>query len=152
MKKDFISKMTTEIVKNHDQIFVETLAVANLIKNHKLAKSLADVSLGRIRVELKYKCEWNDRDFIMIDRFYPSSKTCSSCGWIKEDLTLADRSWTCQSCSVHHDRDINAAKNILAEGLKQMSGCGTQSDNKEKQVEASSLEESVKPDKLKRQD
>jgi putative transposase len=149
MRKDFISKITTEIVKNHDTLCAEDLAVANLIKNHKLAKSLADVSLGRIRTELKYKCAWHDRVYIEIDRFYPSSKTCSGCGWIKQDLTLADRSWTCQSCGAHHDRDINAAKNILAEGLKIMSGCGTQSEGKPKQVEASSLEESAKPDKPK---
>jgi len=149
MRKDFISKITTEIVKNHDRLFVEDLAVANLIKNHKLAKSLADVSLGRIRTELKYKCAWHDRVHIEIDRFYPSSKTCSGCGWIKQDLTSADRSWTCQSCGAHHDRDINAAKNILAEGLKIISGCGTQSEGKPKQVEVSSLEESVKPDKPK---
>ncbi|WP_460432490.1 RNA-guided endonuclease InsQ/TnpB family protein, partial [Arachidicoccus ginsenosidivorans] len=75
MRKDFISKITTEIVKNHDILCAEDLAVANLIKNHNLAKSLADVSLGRIRTELKYKCAWHDRVYIEIDRFYPSSKT-----------------------------------------------------------------------------
>ena len=119
----------------------------NLMKNHHLAKSFADVSLGRIRTQLKYKSEWNDRTFVMVGRFFPSSKTCSSCGTVKTDLTLADRTWTCASCNTTHDRDINAAKNILAEGLKQMSECGTHRDNKQKRGESSSLEEAVNPEK-----
>ena len=120
--------MTTQVIKNHDLLAVEDLGVTNMLKNHKLAKSIADVSMGTILTQLKYKSEWHNRDYIEVDRFFASSKFCSSCGYKKEDLSLKDRSWTCPSCLTAHDRDINAAKNILAEGLRKKSGCGTQSD------------------------
>jgi len=150
LRNDHIAKMTTEIVKNHDLIAVEDLAVKNMIRNHHLAKSLADVSLGRIRTQLKYKSQWHDRTFVMVGRFYASSKICSACDWKKEDLTLSDRSWICPACGTHHDRDVNAARNILREGLKIMSECGMHPDKKQKQEEASSMEESMNPEELMR--
>ena len=128
VRHDHNNKMTTQVIKSHDLLAVEDLGVTNMLKNHKLAKSIADVSMGTILKQLKYKSEWHNRDYIEVDRFFASSKLCSSCGYKKEDLSLKDRSWTCPSCLTAHDRDINAAKNILAEGLRKKSGCGTQSD------------------------
>jgi len=96
---------------------------------------------------LEYKSKWNDKTIIKIDRFFPSSKMCSNCGWINQDLTLKDREWTCPSCDETHDRDFNAAKNILKQGLKILSsGSGIESDVKQKQVEALSLDEFMKPE------
>jgi len=146
VRKDYLHKVSTEIVKNHDIISVEDLAVKNIMKNHKLAQSLSDVSLSSFYAMLEYKCEWNDKQFVKIDRFFPSSKTCSNCGWINGDLTLNIREWECPSCREKLDRDFNASKNILKQGLKILSGSGTESDIKQKQVEALSLDESMKPE------
>lgn len=143
IRKDYLHKVSTEIVKNHDLISVEDLAVKNIMKNHCLAQAMSDVSLGTFYTMLEYKANWNDRQFVKIDRFFPSSKTCSSCGWIKQDLTLAIREWTCESCGEIHDRDVNAAKNILKQGINILSGCGIQSDTKQKQGEALLLGESA---------
>ena len=146
IRKDYLHKVSTEIVKNHDIISVENLAVKNIMKNHNLAQSMSDVGLGTFYFMLEYKCEWNDKQFVRIDRFFPSSKTCHNCGWINQDLTLKDREWTCPSCREKHNRDFNASKNILKQGLKILSGSGTDSDIKQKQVEALSLDESMKPE------
>jgi len=146
IRKDYLHKVSTEIVKNHDIISVEDLAVKNIMKNHKLAQAMSDVSLGTFYSMLEYKCSWNDKQFVKIDRFFPSSKTCSNCGWINQDLTLKIREWECPSCREKHDRDLNASKNILKQGLKILSGLGTNSDTKQKQVESSSLEEAMKPE------
>ena len=152
VRRNYLHQVSTEIVKNHDIISVEDLAVKNLMKNHRLSQSFSDVALGDFYSMLEYKCEWNDKQFIKIDRFYPSSKTCSCCGYIKKDLTLADRDWRCVDCGTNHDRDINAAKNILSEGLKIKSGFGMQSDLKQKQGEALlQLDESMKPENYKTQ-
>ena len=128
IRHDHNNKMTTQVVKNHDFLAVEDLAVTNMLKNHKLAKSIQDVSMGTILTQLKYKSEWHNRDYIEVDRFFASSKLCSCCGFKNDDLLLKDRSWTCPSCLTAHDRDINAAINILNEGIKKQSGCGAQSD------------------------
>ena len=147
VRKDYLHKVSTEIVKNHDIISVEDLAVKNIMKNHKLAQAMSDVSLGSFYSMLEYKCEWNDKQFVKIGRFFPSSKMCSNCGWINQDLTLSIREWTCPSCDEKHDRDFNASKNILKQGLKIiLSGSGIESDIKQKQVEALSLDESMKPE------
>ena len=153
-RKDYLHKVSTEIVKNHDIICVEDLAVKNIMKNHNLAQAMSDVSLGTFYSMLEYKCEWNDKQFVKIDRFFPSSKMCSNCGWINQDLTLNIREWTCPSCGETHDRDFNASKNILKQGLKIitendskiLSVLGTNSDIKQKQVEALSLDKSMKPE------
>jgi putative transposase len=146
VRKDYLHKVSTEIVKNHDLISVEDLAVKNMMQNHKLAQALSDVSLGTFYGMLEYKARWNDKQFVKIDRFFPSSKTCSNCGWINQDLTLSIREWTCPECGEKHDRDFNASKNILKQGLNILSGSGTESDIKQKQVEALSLEKSMKPE------
>ena len=97
-RKDYLHKVSTEIIKNHDIIVVEDLAVKNMLKNHRLAQAMSDVSLGAFYTMLEYKAKWNEKDYIKIDRFFPSSKTCSACGWINEDLKLSDREWRCSSC------------------------------------------------------
>ena len=107
---------------------------------------MSDVSLGTFYSMLEYKSGWNDKQFVKIDRFFPSSKMCSKCGWINQDLTLNIREWTCPSCGEKHDRDFNASKNILKQGLKILSGSGIESDIKQKQVEALPLGESMKPE------
>lgn len=146
IRKDYLHKVSTEIAKNHDIISVEDLAVKNMMKNHKLAQAFSDVSLGTFYSMLEYKCDWNEKIFIKIDRFFPSSKTCSNCGWINQNLTLSIRKWVCPSCNEPHDRDFNASKNILNQGLKTLSVSGIESDVKQKQVKALSLDESMKPE------
>jgi putative transposase len=147
-RKDHLHKVSTDIIKNHDVICVETLAVKNMIKNHKLAQALSDVSLGMFYNMLEYKASWNSKSIVKIDKFFPSSKMCSNCHWIKEDLTLKDRIWTCMCCGTTHDRDINASKNILLQGLNDLSGLGTNSDIKQKQVEPFSMEKAMKLETL----
>lgn len=144
VRKDYLHKVSTEIVKNHDIICVEDLAVKNIMKNHRLAQAFSDVSLGTFYSILEYKCNWNDKHFVKIDRFFPSSKTCSNCGWINQDLTLNIREWFCVSCGENHDRDFNASQNILKQGLNILSGSGTESDTKQKQMEALPIGKSLK--------
>jgi putative transposase len=146
IRKDYLHKVSTTIVRENQTICVEDLAVKNIMKNHCLAQAMIDVSLGAFYTMLEYKSNWNERQYVKIDRFFPSSKTCSSCGWIKQDLTLSIREWTCESCGEHHDRDINAAKNILKQGINILSGCGMQSEYKQKRDEALPLGESVTPE------
>jgi putative transposase len=129
---DNIHKFTTQIVKNNDAITIENLNVKGMIKNHNLAKAIADASWYEATRQLEYKSDWNDRNFVKIDRWFPSSKMCSICGFINQNLTLKDREWTCPNCKSVLDRDLNASKNILKQGLKLLSGCGTQSENKQK--------------------
>ena len=115
---DTLHKVSIELVKNYDLISVEDLNVKGMIKNHKLSKHIADASWGNFVSLLQYKCNWYGKELVKVNRFYPSSKTCGDCGWINQDLKLSDREWTCNSCGVVHDRDVNASKNILKEGLK----------------------------------
>jgi putative transposase len=122
-RADYIHKITTGLIRDNqaETFVIEDLAVANMLKNHNLAQAISDVSFGEFFRQMTYKCEWHGKNLIKIGRFKPSSKTCSTCGTIKEDLTLADREWTCGRCGTAHDRDLNAAKNIKAFGLKQYS-------------------------------
>jgi len=114
---DTLHKVSKELIDEYDLISIEDLNVKGMIKNHKLSKHIADVSWGNFVKLLEYKCDWYEKELIKVNRFYPSSKTCSSCGWINQELKLSDRKWTC-NCGKTHDRDINASKNILKEGLK----------------------------------
>jgi len=104
-------------------IVVEDLAIINMLKNPKLALAISDASWAELVRQLEYKCDWYGRNFVKIDRWFPSSKRCGHCGYIVDKLPLTVREWDCPSCGTHHDRDINAAKNILAAGLA-VSVCG----------------------------
>ena len=115
-RKDFLHKLTTRLVNEHDGICIEDLCVRGLART-KLAKSMHDASMGEFRRQLTYKSEWSRKHLIVIDRFFPSSKMCNACGAINAALTLKDREWDCV-CGTHHDRDLNAARNIRDEGLR----------------------------------
>ena len=137
-------KVSTEIIKNHDVICIEDLAVKNMMNNHKLAQAFSDVSLDTFYTMLEYKSNWNDKVIVKIDRFFPSSKTCSNCNYINQDLTLKDRVWTCKSCNTVHDRDFNASINIKKQGLKILNcGSGIESQDKQKRSKALPLGESM---------
>jgi putative transposase len=122
-RRDYQHKLSTRIVHENQVICVESLAVKNMVKNHSLAKAVSDVGWGEFVRQLEYKSQWYGRTLIKIDRWYPSSKTCHDCKHVGEDLPLDVREWVCPKCGISHDRDINAAKNILAEGLS-VSACG----------------------------
>ena len=118
---DTLHKVSRQLVNQYDLISVEDLNVKGMIKNHKLSKHIADASWGNFVTLLQYKCNWYGKQLIKVNRFFPSSKCCSECGWINQDLNLSIREWTCNSCGVIHDRDENASRNILKEGLKNIS-------------------------------
>ena len=124
-RMDLIHKTTSNLVQEFDKIYLEDLNVKGMMKNHKLAKAIGDVSWGKFIETLTYKAEWNEKEIIHIDRFFPSSKTCSKCGYINQSLTLKDRTWTCKECGEIHDRDFNAAINILNEGCRKNISGGT---------------------------
>ena len=115
---DTLHKVSYQLVNENDLIVCEDLNVKGMIKNHKLSKHIADASWGNFVTLLQYKCNWYGKELVKVNRFYPSSKTCGDCGWINQELKLSDREWTCNSCGVVHDRDVNASRNILKEGLK----------------------------------
>lgn len=117
-KEYFLHQITNKIIKDNQIIILEDLNVKGMLKNHKLAKSIQELSLHRFKSLLEYKSKWYNRDLIFVDRFYPSSKTCSNCGNKKEDLTLKDRTYHCSPCGYEIDRDLNAAINIHNEGLR----------------------------------
>ena len=122
-RADFLHRASTRLVRDHDVIVIEDLAVKNMVRNRALAKAISDCGWGAFRHMVEYKATRAGRHLIVIGRWYPSSKTCSSCGHLLAVLSLSTRTWQCPSCRTRHDRDINAAKNILAAGLA-VSACG----------------------------
>jgi putative transposase len=122
-RRDSQHKLSTKIIRENQVVCVESLHVKNMVQNHKLAKAISDVGWSEFVRQLEYKAQWYGRTLVKIDKWYPSSKRCFDCGHILDSLTLDIRHWTCPECGVAHDRDINAARNILAVGLT-ASACG----------------------------
>jgi putative transposase len=122
-RRDFLHRASTRLVQGNDVIVIEDLAVKNMIRNRRVATAISDCGWGEFRRQLEYKCGWYRRTLVVIDRWYPSSKTCSECGHLLAELSLSTRHWTCPSCGARHDRDVNAAKNILAAG-QAVTACG----------------------------
>ena len=122
-RRDYQHQLSARIIRENQVVCVESLQVKNMVKNHCLAKAISDVGWGEFVRQLEYKAEWYGRTLVRIDKWYPSSKRCFDCGHILDSLTLDVREWTCPECGVVHDRDINAAKNVLAAGLA-VAACG----------------------------
>ena len=118
IKINYIHNITTQLVRENQTIVIEDLNVKGMLKNHCLAKSIQDLSINETFRQLKYKCEWYGRDLVVIDRWFPSSKLCSKCGYKYKNLSLKERDWVCPDCGTHHSRDFNAATNIVNEGKR----------------------------------
>lgn len=126
IRRDFLHKISTGLVQRFDVIAVEDLNVSGMLRNRRLSKSISELGWAEFRSMLEYKADRAGRRFVVIDRWYPSSKTCSACGHLLAHLSLGTRHWTCPDCGTRHDRDLNAAKNILvAAGLAETrNACG----------------------------
>ena len=118
IKINYIHNITTQLVRENQTIVIEDLNVKGMMKNHCLAKSIQDLSISEAFRQLKYKCDWYGRDLVVVDRWYPSSKLCNVCGYKYKNLSLKERVWTCPDCGKLHDRDYNAATNIMKEGKR----------------------------------
>ncbi|GAA2311212.1 RNA-guided endonuclease TnpB family protein [Nonomuraea roseoviolacea subsp. roseoviolacea] len=116
-RRDFLHKVTTRLVRENQVIAVEDLTVRNMVKNRSLAGAIADASWRDLRMMLEYKAAWYGRTLVAVDRWFPSSKLCSACGTMRDKMPLNVREWTCPACGETHDRDVNAARNVLAAGL-----------------------------------
>lgn len=122
-RRDYQHKLSTKLIRENQVICVESLQVKNLVQNHCLAKAISDVGWGEFVRQLAYKAAWYGRTLVKIDKWYPSSKRCCACGYVLDSLPLEMRTWTCPECHTFHDRDQNAAKNVLAAGLA-VAACG----------------------------
>lgn len=122
-RRDFLHKLSTRLVRENQTVVIEDLNVRGMVRNHKLARAISDAGWRELRTMLQYKCDWYGRELIVIDRWFPSSKTCSACGALKGTMPLNVREWTCPDCNAVHDRDVNAAINIRTAGLA-VQACG----------------------------
>ncbi|SCE55283.1 putative transposase, partial [Streptomyces sp. di188] len=119
---DHLHKLTTRLVRENQTVVIEDLSVRNMVSNRSLARAIGDAAWSEFRSMLEYKAQWYGREVIAVDRFFPSSRLCSVCGTLRDRMPLHVRTWTCD-CGTTHDRDVNAAKNLLAAGLA-VSACG----------------------------
>jgi len=117
-KEHFLHSVVNQLIRDNQTIVMEDLNVKGMLKNHKLAEAISNVSWSKFKEILSYKCEWYNRKLVSIDRWFPSSKLCSECNYKNDSLILSDRDWVCKACGTHHDRDINAAINIKNEGQR----------------------------------
>ena len=124
IRKNTLHKLTTYLAKNHSHIVIEDLNVSGMMSNHKLAKAVADMGFYEFRRQLEYKCELYGSSLIIVDRWFPSSKTCSRCGSVKESLSLSERIFNCEHCNFSCDRDLNAALNLAMAGSSLVTACG----------------------------
>ncbi|GHD81373.1 hypothetical protein GCM10010317_104590 [Streptomyces mirabilis] len=115
-RRDTLHKLTTRLVRENQTIVIEDLTVRNMVKNHRLARAISDAAWSEFRSMLEYKAQWYGREVIAVDRWFPSSRLCSACGTLQDTMPLNVRTWTCD-CATTHDRDVNAANNLLAAGL-----------------------------------
>jgi putative transposase len=115
-RRDYLHKLSTRLVRENQTVVIEDLNVSGMVGNHRLARAISDAGWRELRGMLEYKSAWYGRELIMVDRWFPSSKLCADCGTVHEALPLRVREWTC-ACGAVHDRDVNAARNILAAGL-----------------------------------
>ena len=122
-RRDVLHKLSTRIIRENQTVIIEDLSVRNMVRNHTLARAISDASWSELRRQLEYKADWYGRTVIAVDRWYPSSKTCSACGHLADKMPLNIRDWVCASCGTRHDRDVNAAKVLCAAGLA-VQACG----------------------------
>jgi putative transposase len=142
-RTDYLHRASTRLVRDHDVIVIEDLNVAGMMRNRPLAKAISDCGWGTFRSMLEYKCQRYGRHLIVIDRWYPSSKTCSVCGHLLGSLSLGTRHWTCPDCGTRHDRDVNAAKNILAAGRAVGAGNGADACGADVRPQGTALRQSA---------
>lgn len=129
IRSDVLHKLTTYLTKNHSQIVIEDLNVSGLLKNRRLARAISDVGFYEFRRQLEYKSKWYGSNLIVAPRFYPSSKKCSHCGYVKEELSLSERTYECEDCGLSIDRDLNAARNLVAASWSEtLNACGENTD------------------------
>ncbi|MGW1716046.1 RNA-guided endonuclease InsQ/TnpB family protein [Streptomyces sp. NPDC002156] len=122
-RRDGLDKLTTRLVRENQTLVIEDLTVRNMVRNRKLARAISDAAWSEFRSMLEYKAQWYGREVIAVDRFFPSSRLCSRCGALRDKMPLGVRTWTCGNCGTTHDRDVNAAMNLLAAG-RAVAACG----------------------------